>query len=242
MSLELIPEETKTLPTPELLNEVSGALPLSEKQPAAPQARFLRVVRDQIYDHLPLIEVQRHGLHLDGDVYEYKNGTIDPTPLNKNRHRYLTNERFADAASLNSYLRLWGKIPSFLELRMTPDKGYGVFNCGERAIQKGTFLGFYQGINRPPFNTGTNKYLFNFNDFDGKVVGLCDAENIMFANWTRFVNDGAKERLNCGFAQYNYSVMIFANADIQPGQELLASYGDAYWQNMGKTQNLQKKD
>jgi hypothetical protein len=76
-------------------------------------------------------------------------------------------------------------------------------------------------------NIHFNDYCFKFKDFKATDVGYIDGENLTFANWTRFINDGASP--NVEFVVYNHQIYIFATRDIRVGEELIGAYGDDYW-------------
>ncbi len=176
-------------------------------------------------------EILINNIQLESDVYKYDaNGNKESKPALENKKYFLTNDDFETVEELNEYLRLHGKIPEFLELRNTPDKGFGVFTT--RDLPNGYFLGIYQGQYRPldnPFTTNIkNSYVFSGLDFGKKLFAVIDAENITYANWTRFMNDGRD--LNVEFAQMNYQVYAYTAKEIKAGTELLASYGEKYWE------------
>ena len=193
------------------------------------------VIRDKIYPVLTTDDIFRLGFQLDSDIYQYElAGGISKEQLFSNRGRYITNGSFTDAVGINSYLREWGKIPAFLEVK-SGSKGYGVYT--HKSIPKMTFLGFYEGQYRPANVFHSNDYGYNFRDFNGAMPGYIDAENMTFANWTRFINDGVD--CNVEFAVYNNSIYVFALHDIAPNEELLGSYGDDYWK---QRESLKKLD
>jgi len=199
---------------------------------------LLYVIRDTIIPAITTSDLLRHGLQLDGDVYNYTSeGCISKTPVLANRYKYLTNDSFKDAEEIDSYLRKWGKIPAFLNLKKTESKGYGIFTTVD--IPLGSFLGYYEGIVRPLDKKFVhNKYLFNLLDFDSKPCSISDAENLTFSNWTRFINDGGPDSINIEFCVYNTQIYVFPKRDIKAGEELVGSYGDQYWQSL----NIKKID
>lgn len=177
------------------------------------------------------------SFHIDSDVWTDGDppGTI--ATLWSNSEQFIDNRFFEDdplsppgpthlsVAKLNTFLRTWGKIPEFLEIGISAGKGYGVF--AKSFIRKGTFLGNYVGVPRT-ISVGNNSYNFTTVGFKGETSRLViDAENIRFANWTRFINDG--KDLNCLFVELPYSVWVTAVDDIAAGTELLVSYGQVYW-------------
>lgn len=199
--------------------------------------RFFRVDRDRVLDHISLTDVMLNAHYLDSDIFEYtSDGAVKKIVANK--HRYISNECFNNVKELDDYLRSWGKIPSFLEMRDVLGKGYGVFTT--KKIQRGTFLGTYTGLYKFQNDT-TNKYLFSVRDAKNVnvIFASADAENIMFANWTRFVNDGKTP--NTEFFSAAYQVFLFSNKDINANEELIASYGEGYWKNM-ESRGIKKLD
>lgn len=171
------------------------------------------------------------GLQMDTDVYEKNN------PSNyyvRNADRYKCNSDFKDAKELNKWMRERGKIRGDLELRMTDTKGYGVFAL--KHIKSGEFLGFYEGLYRQfiPKGNPLIEHIYAFHNLNvaDKPDGVMDAENLIFSNWTRFINDD--DTHNVRFDCYNHAVYVWACEDIKPGDELTGPYGDLYWKNTPK--------
>lgn len=188
------------------------------------------LVRDKIYPTVPVKDMFKLGLQLDSDVFSYgMTGSISKEPIFANRNRLVTNDSFANVESINEYLIEWGKIPTFLEIKTVVNKGYGAFT--KRAIGKLTFLGYYSGQYRTPNSIHSTTYGYTFVDNEGQTKGYIDAENMTFANWTRFINDGDAIRYNIEYAVYNNQVYIFTIRDIVPGEELIGNYGEEYWKN-----------
>jgi len=199
----------------------------SKEQKEGLENRFA-LTRDKLYENLLSSEILFHGLQMDSDVYRYNpDGTLNTEPVLRNRERFITNERFKNQFEITQYLRYWGKIPQFLEVRSTPNKGYGIFTVID--IPKLTFLGYYDGMRRPvvPKPYTDTVYGFLTMGFDNKVCAVTDAENITFSNWARYINDGKEP--NIEYTNYNMQVHIFTIRDVVAGEELLGSYGDDYW-------------
>jgi len=205
----------------------------SQEQKSSPSTvtteKYYRVEREKRYDHLTGSQIVSLNLQLDSDVYEYKDdGNLNPTPVVAHKHKFLTNESFSDLKSLNQYLRDKAKIPAFLEIRNSPGKGLGVFTTA--AVKANSFLGMYEGIFRPQNVNVNNNYLFAMVDGQTKPYGILDAENILFANWTRFVNDGKTP--NITFTDLPHQVLVhIGNTDVPANTELLVSYGEQFWKN-----------
>lgn len=227
-------EKSTVKPTPEKrgLSEPS-LLPAKTADPKQ-HLDINYIVRDRIIPAISNADMFKLGLQLDSDVYKYTGtGAITKEPVIKFRHRFLSNSSFADLLSLNLYLRNNGKIPQFLEVKESPGKGYGIF--AKKEIPALTFLGFYEGIYRPPIYSDyiNNPYIFNINGFDKteihKPFACVDAGNITFSNWTRFVNDG--KVANIEFIPYNCQIYTFTmpGKSIASGEELIVHYGETYW-------------
>lgn len=239
---------------PVVPEESSGAQPAVERTPATQQSapassaatasptelpqpddpdysNMLYVVRERVYPMMSVEQVLRTSFQLDSNVFKYKaDGTPEATPLFDNRKRLITNQSFKDVNELSEYMVKWGKIPSFLELRETPEKGIGVFT--KVAIPKLTFLGFYQGLYRPLEFISDGSYNFNTKDFSGHSSAYIDAGNLTFSNWTRFMNDA--ESTNVEASEYNHQVFMFTIRDVAEGEELTTSYGKSYWDVQAK--------
>jgi hypothetical protein len=232
-----------TAPDPDFINQLDPSEASSHSaggngNPVPPPIKVdENKMLDQFYlirgDVVPLVsslDVLRHSLQLDADVYRYgSNGRITEKPVLANRHRFITNDSFKSAEEIDTYLRFWGRIPDFLEIRKTETKGYGVYSKVD--IQPLTFLGLYQGIQRPVDKKIVDSaYNFIALDFDQKPCAMIDSENITFSNWTRFINDG--NTLNIEFCVYNMQIYVFSSKDIKAGDELLGPYGEAYWKGV----------
>jgi hypothetical protein len=131
---------------------------------------------------------------------------------------------------LNDFMYTWGKIPTFLEIRQTENKGLGVFT--KKRLGASVFLGFYGGFYRPtPLLNNNNRYLYTFADFDKNTLGAIDADNLLFSNFTRYINDGKSPNLD--YVSYNYQCMCYTNREIDADEELTVSYGEDYWKTFG---------
>jgi hypothetical protein len=198
------------------------------KPDAEQKVNVCYVIRDKVYPAIYISDLLKLGFQLDSDVYNYdSSGSVNKLPLFKNRSRYIINSSFDNASMLNKYLREWGKIPEFLEVKPMEGRGFGIVT--NRNLKKLTFLGFYQGQYRPINSVHSNEYGYEFKDFSATSQGYIDAENITFSNWTRFINDGDAEKYNVEFAVYNNQIYIFTLRDVLAGEEILGSYGEEYW-------------
>lgn len=195
-----------------------------------PKKKLYRVERDVSYDNIEWDLISKHCLHMDSDVFEYtsKNPTVMLKQVFNNKKHYKLNNNFT-VKELNDYLLLWGKIPTFLELKESEGKGWGIFTKND--IMPNMFLGFYQGNVRPNFPNKTNKYLFECVDFEHKGIGQIDAENITFCNFARWINDGKEH--NVDYVEHNYQVYAYTTRYIKAGEELIAPYGESYWAMYG---------
>jgi SET domain-containing protein len=169
--------------------------------------------RDVLYSELSDQIINDHGLIFDSDVFK---GT---TPLTLNRHLYIINSCFKSADQINDFLNYWGKKPSFIVIKLTESKGYGAFATAP--IRKGTFIGFYQGLLRPPYNNEANKYIYTV-----RSEMTVDAENMLFADWTRYLNHS--DTPNVGTIVHHQQVLLVTGVTIQDGDELCFNYGYSY--------------
>ena len=191
------------------------------------------LIRDKIYTNVSSEDIEAICGDLDSIV-------IGPFIEVDNLSKYVTNKSFQNSRQLNEYLRFWGKIPSFLELRDSPGKGYGIFALQD--IEEGTFLGTYIGIPRNANNGWNCSQIYTFwmydtrncpcskeKKIDNPNLWVCDAENITFANFTRFINHS--EKYNCLFKNFPGNIMIFTDDPIKKGDELTIHYGNDYWKD-----------
>ncbi len=209
---------------------------------------LFRAERDTTFDRVPGKILYKYGYQLDSDVYRYETAVDEKgekiqlaKQVLSHKYKYITQESFSEKVDgtdtyavnckkLTDYLLWWGKIPKFLEVRQTENKGLGVFTTTN--LNANVFLGYYGGFYRPlPIPQTKNRYLYNFTNFDAEVVGAIDADNITFSNFTRFINDGKEP--NVEYVLYNFQVMCYTRREIQQGEELTASYGEEYWKNFG---------
>ena len=203
------------------ITQVSGVpLPLpSAKKPT----EFPALVREKVYSK-PDVEVAEANLaFLDADQYDEKGKLVSSY-----RDRFVTNENFNSAQQLDRYLRFWGKIPQFLEVRFVPGKGFGIFT--RQSIAADTFLGFYQGLPRytPDGWDEENPYTFELMvATEQESVGVIDAWNLTFSNFTRLLNHSRAG--NCKFKNETTGPLIFTNRAIAEGEELTFDYGPEYW-------------
>jgi len=165
----------------------------------------------------------------DCDIYMMTTPTEGAKVICKRFAKFRNNASFKDAAEINAYLRYWGKIPEFLEIRDVPGKGYGVFVKPGHTIAAGTFVGFYQGdyAQNMLFKNDSHNYALGVVGPDAKVVATIDAENITHSNWARFMNDGATA--NVEYVGYNYQTYCETTRDITENEELIVHYGAPYW-------------
>lgn len=222
-------------------NPMSASAERSPIQLPTDQPNLLTCVdRELVYDKLPLQIASLHKLQIDSDIVN-----------SNNRHEYLArnkkyfftpdNFRVQDDSSpnesketpppinlkyLNNFLYSMGKMPDFLEVKDSPGKGLGVFT--KTRIEPELFIGYYEGIIKPnpPLNPNT-KYLCNLTNYNGKVIGSIDGENLFFSNFARFINDG--NETNILYIHYGYQVFVYTKRQIEVGEELLVSYSDTYW-------------
>lgn len=232
-TLEVIEEEEKAPST------------TTEPQETEEQRKFLDMKvschRHIVMPDMTMREVLERHWELDSDI-TYRDGD-KIVFIVKNRKNLITNSKFEtnddilsengnanpeSAVRINKFLRRWGKIPEFIEIRHTPEKGgYGAFALID--IPKHTPLAPYLGINRTPTDPNNRYYHMLFDDSKKSTKLSVDAENIMFSNWTRFINDGKTH--NCAYNRQIYQIWVIAIEDIKKGDELTVDYGEQYWKN-----------
>ena len=182
---------------------------------------------NHLYKKMRTSEIDRLGLQFSCDIINDKSETVS-------KGRFLNTHSFKDAEAITGYMRTMGKIPSFLEIRKTLDKGYGVFATQE--IEDGMFLGFYEGLRIPmkhPINMNT-LYNFNVNGFgNNDKVACIMADNLVYSNWTCLINDNFKNN-NVEVVSKNHMIMLFASKTIIPDEEIGLSYGTTYWDTYRK--------
>lgn len=235
--------DTFIVPLPPILEEEEPSVKQTSDQsdksnlPVNNQKLF-RAHRDTIYDKLTEKQVNDYGFYFDSDVYVYNSDLTQLTSSVLNRNLFLTSDMFktytnsilqeASAKKLDEWLRLWGKIPAFLEVRTVPGKGFGIFT--KQKISKGCFLGYYDGIRHPfPILNSRNNYLFTFADRDSKPVGSIDAENLTYSNWASLINDGDPSTYNISFVSHPFQILVVTSKNVEMGEELVGSYGTNYW-------------
>lgn len=205
-----------------------------------PQSQLLyRAIRDKMYVKLTKSQVDQYGFYFDSDVFVYNEDRTKLNSLALNRYLFVPSRSFKEDSGkvtkssvdkINAWLRLWGKIPSFLEIRESPGKGFGVF--ATQQILAGVFLGNYDGI-RFPFGCDlvNNNYMFRCGDV------IIDGQNLTYSNFTSLINDGEENRgavgqsTNVGFMEHCQNMMAVTIRLIQPDEELLTSYGASYWKD-----------
>jgi hypothetical protein len=184
------------------------------------------VTRDVSVSRLSFGQISSNNLELDADILNTDTGEV----ICENRSKYIDNNNFTNAEEINRYLRFWGKIPSFLEVRETPGKGYGIFTTID--IVPDTFLGQYQGIPRATDEgmDTVKAYLFSVDNFYGNREGVVDGQNITYSNFTRFINHS--DNPNCDAKICPLMVIIVTEDLIQKDTELTINYGASYWEEM----------
>ena len=209
----------------DMIVDIVNILP-PPQQNSASSVKYCRVDRDYRYDHVRVNDVLLMNLQLDSDIYIYNDdGQLASTPTISHRHKFITNKCFQTSTDVDAHLRLKGKIPSFLEIRESPGKGWGVFTL--KPIQASTFLGHYEGILRPGIFNTENRYVSDVIGFNRQPSGVIDGENILFSNWTRFINDGKTP--NVTFSPVPYQLLVHTSVDLPADAELLVDYGENYW-------------
>jgi hypothetical protein len=222
---------------------VPEQLPVTMPEPA----KVYRAHRDIVYDKITEQDVKDYGFVFDSDLFVYNETLTQLTSLSLNRSLFITSDSFkqyeydADGnarlnntcvKNLDNWLRLWGKIPVFLEVRESINKGFGIF--ATQKILRGTFLGYYDGIRHPVTNTLRNPYHLPYVDSLNNVAGKIDAQNLTFSNFSCLINDGDPSKYNISHVNHTGQILLVTLRDVEVGEELLVSYGDDYWAANGK--------
>lgn len=196
--------------------------------------RFI-VIRDKVFVNVTSEDIDQSHADLDSVIM----GEIE----SDNLHKYVTNKNFYNVDELNKYLRYWGKIPEFLEVKESPGKGWGVF--AKEDIDEDVFLGNYTGIPRNSGGGWNCSHAYTFWMFVSKrcpcstgTTGsqwICDAENVTFSNFTRFVNHNKEP--NCVVKILPGNILFFTADPISKGDELTIDYGPDYWKELNQVPN-----
>ncbi len=112
--------------------------------------------------------------------------------------------------------------------------GYGVF--AQERIEAGELIAEYVGrvIPRATVSTWSWKYPSS-GTFKGHPVPA-SLTGEQYANETRFINDGDVANVETKFVFHNglWHLLYVAKQGIEPGEELLISYGPRYWRSRQK--------
>lgn len=239
-------EGTTQVTSPSVLVIENDTVAQSSVTPAVVvQPNVYRAHRDLVYDNLTEKNVEDYGFKFDSDVFVYNENKTQLTSVILNRSLFVTSESFKEyegderqltgacVKKLDDWLRLWGKIPGFLEVRAVPHKGFGIFS--KHRILRGVFIGYYDGIRIPfPQINPQNQYCFTYRHADGEEPGSIDGQNLTFSNCIVLINDGHPSRYNIGFLKHNCQMLAVTSRDIEPGEELVGPYGPQYWNVPGK--------
>lgn len=152
-------------------------------------------------------------------------------------HDIRNDERYK--ASDKQLYDAWGKV---MESSLARDDQYDRFYVGKSGkkgwglfanhpLADGEFLGVYSG--KRTFTRDSLDYQWNYQSRpNGRYIGL-DART--YGNLMRFVNDDMQKRWNCQMVAIAYKnrwfTLYVATRDIAPGEEILVSYGEGYWNN-----------
>jgi hypothetical protein len=110
-----------------------------------------------------------------------------------------------------------------------PDAGLGLFyepGCQDKPIPAGTIMCYYAG-HIHNFQSARNLQFRNYlmNTQGGVLVDSRCLPHIK----ARYINDPLNEdMINCRFFPEEFRAAVVATREIRPGEELFASYGDAY--------------
>jgi hypothetical protein len=243
------PTQVETQPAiqPQLPPPPVSTVAIEKEKVSTVSPKIYRAHRDVVYDQLTEKNVEDYGFKFDSDLFVYNDAMNQLTSIVLNRYLFVTSDSFKEyeyvdgeqvltqscVNKLNDWLRLWGKIPGFLEVRAVPKKGFGVFS--KQKILRGVFLGYYDGIRNPfPNINPKNPYYFTVCNDKNEPVGSIDGQNLTFGNFVSLINDGNPERYNVGFMSHNMQIMAVTTKNIDVGEELIGPYGDQYWNSQNK--------
>ena len=141
------------------------------------------------------------------------------------------------------------KLGREIQVQRVPGKGLGVFATCD--LPAGAFLGRYTGEMLrledalEAWTAGeTSGDYFALLNGAGSSPLVIDAEDYRKSSWPRFINH-SKRRANCKIlelrqplaegvdARVPLGLYVQTSRDIRAGEELLISYGDAYWDDRG---------
>jgi hypothetical protein len=218
-----------------------------EKISTAVVPKLYRAHRDVVYDRLTEKNVEDYGFKFDSDLFVYNDTMTQLTSVVLNRYLFVTSDSFKEyeyvdeepviiqssVNRINEWMRLWGKIPEFLEVRAVPKKGFGIFS--KQKIMRGVFLGYYDGLRNPfPNINPKNPYYFTVCNDKNEPIGSIDGQNLTFGNFVSLINDGNPELYNVGFLSNNMQIMTVTTKNIDVGEELIGPYGNSYWNSQHK--------
>lgn len=205
-------------------NRLSVPLEPSKPGETTDQPTFT-VDREVSMSGVLLHQIESNNLELDSDIYDESNEEA----ICLNREFYVDNSHFSNEKEINDYLRFWGKIPSFLEVRSTPGRGYGVFATID--ISPGVFISQYLGIIRQGGEILNPSSHYRFGLICGSNSDISvDAQNMTFSNVSRFINHS--DTPNCVIKNATLMVLIYSSEIIHKDTELTISYGEDYWDNI----------
>ena len=194
-----------------------------------PQLQLFRVMRDKTYDKINQNQLNQFGFLFDSDVFVYTENQTQLTSIVLNKHLFVTSQSFKEEdgtihdnglQKINNWLVRMGKLPSYLQVQESKLKGFGIF--AKEQIESNNFIGYYDGIRIPKSNNIVqNNYIFECE------TELIDGQNLTFSNFTSLINEG--QTPNIGFLQHNNQQLAVTTRLIQPGEELLTTYGNNYW-------------
>jgi hypothetical protein len=177
------------------------------------------VVREGVYEDMNMGIIRTHGFLYDSDIYKLQGE--DMICITQRRSAFIVNRCFEEAKQINDYLEFWGKKPAFVEIRPTKF-GYGAFST--MTLDKGVFVGLYSGMQRPVFRNRSNHYLQHVDHY------VIDGENMLVANWTRFINHSISPSLRK--EKQHASILFITDRIILPNEELTFSYGEEFWKEL----------
>ena len=104
----------------------------------------------------------------------------------------------------------------------------GAFWAGRKPLRAGIEVGVYAGV----FSRHEPEDCTYALEIDG---GFVDAKDPSRSNWVRWVNDGEASEDPAKRVPNNLTLLldggVITKSVIAPGQEMLAAYGDQYWDN-----------
>uniref|UniRef100_A0A914C0M6 SET domain-containing protein n=1 Tax=Acrobeloides nanus TaxID=290746 RepID=A0A914C0M6_9BILA len=129
------------------------------------------------------------------------------------------------------------EVPDFLRIEHSPIHGHGIF--ANRTLEPGLILGPYKG--EKIYDTNDTDYAWDIDPEDekGGEAWMVDALPLDKSNYLRYINDpfGTGKEENLVAFQITERIFYLVCKRIEKDEELLISYGNAYWEARGHMDN-----